>query len=103
LTAARHHGVIDALTEADLWAYADLAYQGAGPNITVPFRRRPRRLSRNQRAVNRNRARNRAPGERAVATVKTWKILTRLRCCPQRATAIIAAVRVLQSAEGRRL
>jgi hypothetical protein len=81
LTAARAHGVIDALADADLWAYADLAYQGAGPNITVPFRRRPRRLSRNQRAVNRNRSRNRAPGERAVATLKTWKILGKLRCC----------------------
>src|SRR5437763_5478450 len=70
LTAARDHAVIDALAEADLWAYADLAYQGAGSHIVVPFRRRPRRLSRNQRAVNRNRARNRAPGERAVATLK---------------------------------
>jgi len=99
LTAARTHGVIDALADADLWAYADLAYQGAGPNITVPFRRRPRRLSRNQRVVNRNRARNRAPGERAVATLKTWKLLAKLRCCPQRATTIIAAIRVLQAIE----
>jgi hypothetical protein len=97
LTAARTHGVIDALADADLWAYADLAYQGAGPNITIPFRRRPHRPSRNQRAVNRNRAR--APGERAVATLKTWKILTKLRCCPQRATTIIAAIRVLQSVD----
>jgi hypothetical protein len=95
--------VIDALTEENLWAYADLAYQGAGPNITVSFRRRPRRLSRNQRAVNRNRTRNRALGERAVATLKTWRILTKLRCCPQRATTIIAAVRVLQSIEERHL
>jgi hypothetical protein len=99
LTAARHHGVIDALTEADLWAYADLAYQGAAPNIVVPFRRRPRRLSRNQRAVNRNRARNRAPGERAVATLKTWKILTQLRCCPRRTTTIVQAILVLHDTE----
>ncbi len=102
LTAARAHGIVDALAEADLWVYADLAYQGAGPNITVPFRRRPRRLSRNQRAVNRNRAHNRAPGERAVATLKTWKLLTKLRCCPQRATPIIAAIRVLQTIEDQR-
>ena len=99
LTAARHHGVIDAVANASLWAYADLAYQVADPAIIVPFRRRPRRLSRNQRTVNRNRARNRAPGERAVATLKTWRILTKLRCCPQRATAIIAAIRVLQTTE----
>jgi transposase len=99
LTAARDHAIIDALSATDLWAYADLAYQGAGAHIVVPFRRRPRRLSRNQRAVNRNRARNRAPGERAVATLKTWKILTQLRCCPRRATTIIAAIRVLQTTE----
>jgi hypothetical protein len=43
------------------------------------------------------------PAKRAVATVKTWKILTRQRYFPQHATAIIAAVRVLQSADGRRL
>jgi hypothetical protein len=102
LTAARIHGVIDALIGANMWAYADLAYQGAGPNITVPFRRRPRRLSRNQRAVNRNRARNRAPGERAVATLKTWKLLTQLRCCPQRSSTIVAATRVLQTIEEQR-
>jgi transposase len=99
LTAARQHGVVAALVDADAWAYADLAYQGAGPNITVPFRRRPRRLSRNQRVVNRNRARNRAPGERAVATLKTWKVLTKLRCCPRRATAIVHAILVLHHIE----
>jgi hypothetical protein len=26
----------------------------------------------------------RAPGERAVATLKTWKILAKLPCCPRR-------------------
>ena len=99
LTAARRHGVIDALVDADLWAYADLPYQDAGPHITVPLRRRPRRPSRNQRAVNRNRARNRAPAERAVATLKTRKLLAKLPCCPQRASTIIAAIRVLQAIE----
>jgi hypothetical protein len=56
-------------------------------------------LSCNQRAVNHNRASNRAPGERAIATLKTWKLLAKLRCCPQRATTIIAAIRVLQTIE----
>jgi hypothetical protein len=63
----------------------------------VPYRRHPKPLSRNQKIVNRNHARNRAPGERAVATLKTWKILTKLRCCPRRATAIVAAITVLQA------
>jgi hypothetical protein len=79
--------------------YADNAYRAAGPTIGVPFRRGPRALSANQKTVNRNHARNRAPGERAVATLKTWKLLTKLRCCPRRATAIIAAIRVLRTIE----
>jgi hypothetical protein len=70
--------------------------------IAVPFRRRPRPLSNNQRIVNANRARNRGPGERAMATLKTWKLLTKLRCCPSRATAIVAAIRVLQAVEEQR-
>jgi hypothetical protein len=43
--------------------------------------------------VRAGRVRNRAPGERVVATLKTWRLLTKLRCCPHRATAIIAANR----------
>jgi hypothetical protein len=91
LSAARRHGIIRALQLFGVACYADKAYQGAAPNIAVPFRRRPRPLSNNQRRVNANRARNRGPGERANATLKTWKILTKLRCCPDRATPIIAA------------
>jgi DDE superfamily endonuclease/Helix-turn-helix of DDE superfamily endonuclease len=102
LTAARRHGIIRALLLFGVACYADKAYQGAAPNIAVPFRRRPRHLSNNQRIVNANRARNRGPGERANATLKTWKILTKLRCCPTRATAIIAAIRVLQTVEEQR-
>jgi hypothetical protein len=49
--------------------------------------------------VNRGYARNRAPGGRAVATLKTWKVLAKLRCCPMRATAIVNAIRFLQTIE----
>ena len=97
--AARTHGIPQTLAQFGVACYADTAYRGAGAHVAVPFRRRPRRLSRYQKVVNRNHARNRAPGERAVATLKTWKILTKLRCCPHRATAIIAAIRVLQTIE----
>lgn len=40
LTAARHHGILDALTEAGLKCWADKAYQGAGGPVRVPFRGR---------------------------------------------------------------
>jgi hypothetical protein len=99
LAAARTHHIPELLAKYSVAAFGDAAYQGAGPHIAVPFRRRPRKLSRNQKAVNRNHARNRAPGERAVAILKTWRLLAKLRSCPHRATPIIAAIRVLQTVE----
>lgn len=63
LTAARRHGIPIALAKFRVACYADNAYRAAGSTITVPFRRRPRKLSLSQQKVNRNHARNRAPGE----------------------------------------
>jgi hypothetical protein len=56
-------------------------------------------LSARQKAVNKAHARSRARGERAVATLKTWKILTKLRCSPSRATATVQATIVLHHVE----
>ncbi len=98
LTAARTVGLIDALTSAGVTTFADKGYQGAGGKIRTPFKRHRHRpwLSRVQKDVNRSHARIRALCERAVATLKTWKVLTKLRCCPRRATAIVQAILVLQ-------
>jgi hypothetical protein len=101
LTAARTHGIVEALTGANVMTFADKAYQGARGSVRTPFKRhryRPR-LSRRQKAVNRAHARIRARGERANATLKTWKVLTKLRCCPRRATAIVQAILVLHHVE----
>jgi hypothetical protein len=38
----------------------------------------------------------RAPGERGFATLKTWRILTRIRCCPHRITNLAKAVLTLE-------
>ena len=46
-------------------------------------------MSRRQKAVNKTHAKPRACGERAIATLKTWKILAKLRCCPRRAITIV--------------
>ncbi len=43
-----------------------------------------------------------ADGERAVATLKTWKILVKLRCCPRRAPAIVQAILVLHHIQADR-
>jgi hypothetical protein len=101
LTAARTHGIVEALTSANVMTFADKAYQGARGSVRTPFKRhryRPK-LSRRQKAVNRAHARICARGERANATLKTWKILTKLRCCPRRATAIVQAIIVLHHVE----
>jgi hypothetical protein len=104
LTAARTHGLIDALTSVNVMTFADKAYQGAGGSVRTPFKRRRYRprLSRRQKTVNRHHAKLRAIGERAVATLKTWKVLTKLRCCPQRATPVVQAILVLHHVQTSR-
>ncbi len=103
LGAAREHGLIDGLNVAGVRVVADTAYQGAGPAIRVPQRRcridpdtgRLRRLSRAQKQVNAAHARQRGPGERANAQLKSWKVLRKIRSCPSRATTLVRAVTVL--------
>jgi hypothetical protein len=101
LTAARTHGLLEVLTSNNVATFADKGCQGAGGSLRTPFKRRHPRppLSGQQKAVNRAHARIRAVGERAVATVKGRKVLARLRCCPRRATAIVAAILVLHQVE----
>jgi hypothetical protein len=101
--AAREHGLIDGLTAAGVQVVADTAYQGGGPAITVPQRRhrldsdtgRYRRLSAAQKQVNAAHARQRGPGERANAQLKSWVILRKIRSCPRRATELVNAVQTL--------
>ena len=104
--AAREHGIIDALTVAGIDTVADTAYQGGGPAVRTPQRRRRldpdtghyRRLSRNQKAVNAAHARQRGPGERVNAQLKNWRILRKIRSSPNRAGDLVAAVQTLMIA-----
>ncbi|MCX6955323.1 MAG: hypothetical protein NTV51_24480 [Verrucomicrobia bacterium] len=88
--AAREHGILCAFTTAGVKVIADNGFRGSG--FEVPQRRRAadretgqrRRLSRNQKAVNSAHARQRGPGERANAQLKSWEILRKIRCCPHR-------------------
>jgi hypothetical protein len=106
LGAAREHGIIDALTTHGIPAAADTAYQGAGPTVAVPQRRRRldpdtgryRRLSKNQKDVNAAHARRRGPGEQVNAELKNWRILRKIRSCPRRAAELVAAVQTLMIA-----
>ncbi|MBM0230481.1 transposase [Micromonospora sp. STR1_7] len=102
LTAARTHRIIDALTSADVLTSADKGHQGARGTVWTPFKHRRTRLARRHKSVNRHHAKIRALGERAVSALKSWKTLTKLRCCPRRATPIVQAILVLQAAEDAR-
>ncbi len=76
---------------------ADLAYQGAGPCLTTSIKRRPlQELTPTDRARNRALAAARAPVERGVARLKSWRIFRRSRCSPNRMTSIAKAVLTLE-------
>jgi hypothetical protein len=96
--------IIDASTNADVTTFADKGYQGARGSVRTSFKRRRFRpkLSRRQKAVNRAHAKIRACGERATATLMTWKVLAKLRYCPRRATAMVQAILVPRRSGGRR-
>jgi hypothetical protein len=52
-------------------------------------------LSRNQKDVNSAHARQRGPGKRGNAQLKTWRVLGKIRCCPRRVTDRVKAILVL--------
>jgi hypothetical protein len=97
LRAARIWGIIRELAAAGLIVLADKGYHGAGKPLLTPYRGRNKPAS--QKDANRAHARLRAPGERANAQLKTWRILRKLRCCPWRAGHIAKAIHVLQTRE----
>jgi hypothetical protein len=97
--AAREHGIIDALTEAQVPVVADTAYQDAGPTVAVPLRRR--RLDPDTavtgdppvtRRVNAAHARRCGPDERVNAELKNWRISRKIRSCPSRGAELVATI-----------
>ncbi|MFE3775843.1 transposase family protein, partial [Streptomyces sp. NPDC059122] len=96
LTAARRHGIIEALADAGLKCWADKAYQGAGGPVRVPFR--GRRLKRWKRRHNTTHAKIHCVGEQTMATLKDWRLLRKLRCSTNRITDVVTTVLVLHHA-----
>lgn len=75
-------------------ALGDKGYTGCDEHVVaVPWRGRNK--PEPKKTYNRLHARLRAPGERGFAQLKTWRILRKLRCCPQRVTNITRAITVL--------
>ncbi|MGX1881795.1 transposase [Streptomyces sp. NPDC055287] len=97
LTAARAHRIIRICERQGVPILADRAYQGAGPWVTTGRKRPPGgELSPTQRTVNRALAQARAPVERGMAQLKSWRIFRRSRASPNRMTSIAAAVLTLE-------
>jgi hypothetical protein len=102
LAAARATGFLGTLHVAaallGLPTLADKGYDGAGIGICTPAKGSnlaPSTACRNQLLT-----RLRAQGERGIALLKTrWKALRRIRLCPQRIGAVVAAALVLSTAE----
>jgi hypothetical protein len=72
-------GVLHELEAAGLVTLADKGYQGS-THAKIPYRGKNKPES--QKEANRAHAKLRAPGERANALLKNWRILRKLRCCP---------------------
>jgi DDE superfamily endonuclease/Helix-turn-helix of DDE superfamily endonuclease len=89
-------GVLDELERQGLVTLADKGYQGS-TWAKVPYKGKNK--PEPQKEANRAHAKLRAPGERANAQLKTWKILTKLRCCPWMAGKLAKAIHVLQLRE----
>ncbi|WP_405772063.1 transposase family protein [Streptomyces sp. NBC_00080] len=95
IKAARIHGIIEALTQAGIRTWADKGYQGARGTVRVPYRGRWSMLPAGKQAVNSSHARIRAVREQANATLKSWRLLRKLRCSTTRITDIVKAVLAL--------
>jgi hypothetical protein len=103
--AAAEHGIGKALADAKITAFADSAYGGAGATVRIPYRRvrydratrkfARRNLSIGQKAVNRAHSGLRAPGERANAELKNWRILRKIRSSPAHTTSLVNAIQTL--------
>ncbi|MFD3741869.1 transposase family protein [Streptomyces sp. NPDC058629] len=94
LTAARAHSIVQACRTREILILADRAYQGAGATVRTPYKNH-REQPEHYQQFNRVHARLRAPGERAFAQLKPWRILRRARCSTRRIGTIVQAVHTL--------
>ena len=98
LTAARVHGIVEACLTRQILVLADRAYQGAGATVRTPYYNHREQPAHYQQ-FNRDHASLRAPGERAFARLKSWRILRRARCPTNRIGAIVTAIHTLPTCE----
>jgi DDE superfamily endonuclease len=101
ITAARHHHLAGHLRTAGLGALADLGFTGLDPDpedpviITGYKSTRTSKTTPAQRHANQALSAARAPVEHGFSDLKNWRILTRLRLSPAKATTLLRALLVL--------
>jgi hypothetical protein len=84
------------LERAGILTLADKGYQGAEASVVVtPYKGKNKPDS--QKTANRLHAKLRAPGERANAQLKSWRLLHKLRCSPDKTGHLVKAIAVLQN------
>ncbi|MFE5834313.1 transposase family protein [Streptomyces sp. NPDC056488] len=86
--------VVQACLTRQILVLADRAYQGAGATVRTPYKNH-REKPEHYQQFNRDHARLRAPGERAFAQLKSWRILRQVRCSTRRIGTIVQAVHTL--------
>ncbi|MGW1052040.1 transposase family protein [Streptomyces sp. NPDC002521] len=100
MCAARHcagepqRGAVGTCLTRQILILADRAYQGAGATVRSPYYHHREQPAHYQQ-FNRDHARLRAPGERAFAQLKSWRVLRRARCSTRRIGTIVQAVHTL--------
>jgi len=101
ITAARRDRIAGHLRTAGLGALADLGFTGLDPDpddpviITGYKSTRTRKTTPAQRHANQALSAARAPVEHGFSDLKNWRILTRLRLSPAKATILLRALLVL--------
>jgi hypothetical protein len=101
ITAARHDHLADRLRAAGLGALADLGFTGLDPDPDDPViitgwkSTRTSKTTPAQRQANQALSAARAPVEHGFSDLKNWRILTRLRLNPAKATTVLRALLVL--------
>jgi hypothetical protein len=101
IRTARHDHIPARLRAAGLGALADLGFTGLDPDpgdpviITGYKSTRTRKTTPAQRQANQALSAARAPVEHGFSDLKNWRILTRLRLHPAKATMLLRALLVL--------
>jgi hypothetical protein len=101
ITAARHNHIAAGLRATGLGALADLGFTGLDPDpgdpviITGYKATRTTKTTPAQRQANQALSAARAPVEHGFSDLKNWRILTRLRIDPAKATTLLRALLVL--------